>query len=516
MENLNNHHDHNPAPVHLPLAEEKAARSARVAAITVPKTNIIDYVNQAQSPLGPDLPDKEKARLTLLANIKKTDLVAVCKQLGWQGKDEDYPKQKHIKVALAHTLISTAKALNWHLVRNAGYFYIFNGAYWLPLQDDEVKQLLRDATKNMGHADIECDALFIDNLFKETIQRGFFAECHYKKQSIINLRNGSLVLSEQGVTLKPFDHRDFLTHQLDFDYDPNATNSLFQSYLNDVLPDPDTQRTLQQVAGYLFIKGLKLEKIFFLAGGGANGKSVFFEILNGLIGKGNITNYSLESLCDAKGYHRAKIKDTIVNYGTDINLNNIDAGILKTLASQEPIEARLPYQEPFIMDDYAKLIFNTNKLDSFNLERTHGFERRLLIIPFDQTIPEDQQDKDLHTKILQDRAGVLNWIIEGARQVITTRTLSVSQKCADYKATFLKDTDPVAQYEEHAKENLHGSIYFMTLTDAYNDYKAFSLDAGYKHTLIRKNFRQRMEALGFACHRKDQGQMLEKNYLKTT
>lgn len=62
-----------------------------------------------------------------------------------------------------------------------------------------------------------------------------------------------------------------------------------------------------------------MEKVIFLFGFGANGKSVFFEVLSGVIGLNNISNYSLESLTDDKGYSRAMIKDKIVNYGTDIS-----------------------------------------------------------------------------------------------------------------------------------------------------------------------------------------------------
>jgi putative DNA primase/helicase len=50
------------------------------------------------------------------------------------------------------------------------------------------------------------------------------------------------------------------------------------------------------------------------------------------------------------------IKDKIVNYGTDIRLTKIDAGMFKTLASGEPIEARLPYRDPFMMTDCAYFI----------------------------------------------------------------------------------------------------------------------------------------------------------------
>jgi putative DNA primase/helicase len=460
---------------------------------------------------------KTTAISALLANIDAVNLFSVCESLGWvSGSDNKPPAQKHIKVAVIHTLIETAKRHNWHVIHDSGFFYIFNGAYWVVLLDSEVKQLLKDAAIKMGYTEIESrDALFIDKLFQQAIQDGFFTERNIIKQSIINLKNGSLVLSEDGMTLKPFDYKDFLTHQLDFSHAPLAKNKLFLKYLNEVLPEKDTQRTLQEVAGYLFVKGLKMEKIFFLYGTGANGKSVFFEVLSQVIGKDNISNYSLESLTDDRGYHRAMIKDKILNYGTDIKLTRIDAGVFKTLASGEPVEARLPYREPFIMDDYAKLVFNVNRLDSANIEHTHGFYRRLLIIPFNQTISDDKQDKDLHKKILHDRAGILNWIIEGAERVIKSRNIFISAECEAFKLKFIKETDSVAMYESNfLEEEDKGMIYFKTVTEAYIDYLEFCRDAGHKHPLGRNNFSVRMEAIGFSKLKKTNGWHLEKNYLK--
>jgi putative DNA primase/helicase len=83
--------------------------------------------------------------------------------------------------------------------------------------------------------------------------------------------------------------------------------------------------------------------------------------------------------------------------------------MFKTLASGEPIEARLPYAEPFTMSDYAKLIFNVNRLDNANIEHMHGFYRRILIIPFEKMIADDQV-KLLHKKILSNKVGVLGRI----------------------------------------------------------------------------------------------------------
>lgn len=457
---------------------------------------------------------KQLAIEALLSTIEKTDLIKVCESLGWRGSDGDYPSKSNFKVAIIHTLIETAKRLNWHVIHDAGFFYIYNGAYWTALEDAEVKQLLKEAAIRMGHTEIECrDAKFVDDLFRQCIQDGFFIERHQKKQSIINLKNGSLHLTDTGIKLKPFDYRDFLTHQLDFDYDETAKNDIFQNYLDVVLPNKDTQKTLQQVAGYLFIKGLKLEKVFFLYGLGSNGKSVFFEVLNGILGEENMSNYSLENLTNDNGYFRAMIKDKIVNYGTDIKLENIDAGRFKQLASGEPIDARLPYKNPFNITDYAKLIFNVNKMDSANVEHTHGFWRRFLFIPFMVKIEDKDKDRDLHKKILQNRAGVLNWIIEGAKQVIENRDLFISAECEEIKTQFMKETDTVAMFEEQSiKEHLRGNFYICKVVECYGYYKDYCANAGYRGVLNRGNFVKRMLAIGFDKFTDREGTMLRKNY----
>lgn len=493
------------------MLNEELSLDDRLEILSVSGFNAIEQISAEEIKL---LPPKVRATAKLLSNIQRVDLTATCTELGWTGEETQSPKEKHYRVAIVHILIEASKKHGWHVIQNLGYFYIYTGAYWVALEDAEVKQLVKNAAVKMGYPEIECrNSEFVERLFKQTVQDGFFTERKYSKQSIINLQNGSLVLSDTDVHLKPFDHRDFLTHQLDFEH--NATgdhNALFIQFLVEVLPDADTRKTLQQVAGYLFIKGLKMEKIFFLFGLGSNGKSVFFEVLSGVMGKENIGNFSLESLTDANGYFRAMIKDKIVNYGTDINLSKIDAGMFKTLASGEPIEARLPYKEPFIMDDYAKLIFNVNRMDSANIEHTHGFYRRLLIVPFNKTIADHEQDRDLPKKILEDKAGVLNWIIDGAREVIKNRDIFISKECADFKAQILKESDSVAMFEEQVIIESKVVRYSETVANAYLSYKEFCSEAGHK-PLGRNNFSKRMEKIGFVKPpAKNTGIYLEKDY----
>jgi hypothetical protein len=91
-------------------------------------------------------------------------------------------------------------------------------------------------------------------------------------------------------------------------------------YLAEVLPDLSAQNVLAEFLGYVFIKNsqLKLEKALLLYGGGANGKSVFFEIVKAILGNENLSSYSLSSLTNETGYYRAEICNKLVNYASEI------------------------------------------------------------------------------------------------------------------------------------------------------------------------------------------------------
>src|SRR5205085_8900623 len=189
---------------------------------------------------------------------------------------------------------------------------------------------------------------------------------------------------------------------------------LWQKFLDEVLPDETRQMVLAEYIGYVFTR-LKLEKTLMLYGRGANGKSVVFDVINALLGAENVANYSLASL--SHEYHRAKLANKLLNYSSEIS-TRLEADIFKRLTSGEPVDARLPYGQPFIMSRYARLLFNCNELPR-DVEHTEAFFRRYLILPFDVTMPEDQQDKRLAEKIIKSElSGVFNWVLEGLQRLL--------------------------------------------------------------------------------------------------
>lgn len=457
---------------------------------------------------------KSRAIGLIIDSIGYVNIKDVCTKLGWNGGENEYPKQKYAIAGASYAILEAAKSRNWNLTYKDACFYIYSGTHWQPLDDESTRHVLKVLIVKFGYPEIESRSIeFINKLFLQFVHDASALQLDYQKQSLINLQNGTLKFTENGATLHPFNSKDFATHQLDFDYNPDAKNQLFLSYLNDVLPDKDTQKTLQQIAGYLFVKDLKLELVFLLYGEGRNGKSVFQEVLTGVIGHDNVSSYSLEDLTKDTGYCRIKIANKVVNYGTDISMQSLKNDAFKVLASGEPIAAREIYRSNFEMRDYAKMIFNINKIDNANVEHTLGYFRRMAFVPFKVTIPDEKIDRDLHKKILNDRAGVLNWVIEGANEVVKNRGIFISKECDDFKLQFIKECDNVSMFEEHhIKPNLNGSFYSMTVSEVHRDYKSFCEDYGYKGVLGRGNFSKRMQSIGFEKLEDAKGIWLQKNY----
>jgi putative DNA primase/helicase len=100
---------------------------------------------------------------------------------------------------------------------------------------------------------------------------------------LINCRNGAVDLASGD--LHPQSRDDRITRIVDIEYDSNARCPKWLHFLSEVMGgDAEMICFLQRAVGYT-LTGLTVEQcLFFLYGIGANGKSVFLEILKSLTG----------------------------------------------------------------------------------------------------------------------------------------------------------------------------------------------------------------------------------------
>ena len=455
----------------------------------------------------------------LIEQITQIDFEALAfpdkEKLKENGQTDFKLKQKHFSIISIEQIIEIAKTNNWGICKNNEFVYLYNGAYWALFDCDELQIFFGDASEKMGVNKFDArHYIFRENLFKQ-----FLAVANLPKPEIendivlINLKNGTFEISRQEQKLREPNRADFLTYQLPFEFNKTTTAPLFQHYLNTVQPDPKRQMILAEYLGYLFIKPstLKLEKTLLLYGGGANGKSVFFEVVNALLGGNeNVSNFSLQSLTNDNGYFRAMLANKLVNYASEIS-GKLETNIFKQLVSGEPVEARLPYGKPFTIYNYAKLIFNCNELPK-DVEQTTAFFRRFLIIPFEITIPESQQDKELSKKIItSELSGVFNWVLEGLKRLLEqkkfTHSEAVEKQLEDYRLQ--SDSVQLFLIDEGIEKSVTETIEFSIL---FEQYKKYCTDSGY-HFCSKKKFSERLKNVNFLIERRNSGLIV---YVKKT
>lgn len=412
-------------------------------------------------------------------------------------------------VLLIEFVLKIAKDNNWPLARYQSEYYLYTGTYWQKLEDDDLKQFIGAVAEKIKIPELTAKFyIFRDKYMKQFYSAAYFTPPESSQDDVkINLSNGTFVFSPVDSGLKPHDKDDFMLHKLPFEYDPNADCPLFQQYLDRVLPDKDKQMVLAEFMGYVFTKNrvLKLEKGLILYGSGQNGKSVFFEIMTSLIGSENVTNYSLQSLTNESGYTRARLTGKLLNYATEIS-DKMDTTIFKALISGEPIEARMIYKEPFILEDYCRFIFNTNNLPN-DVEHNLGFYRRFSIVHFDQTIPDDEKDPLLAKKIIQNElSGVLNWVVVGLNRLFKNGGFTQSASLDITLEEFRKKSDTVAQFLEDGnyEPSLDNS---MTLKDVFSKYTSFCNETKCKGCSAR-DFSDRLRNHGFSVKRQAKGRIV--------
>ena len=427
------------------------------------------------------------------------------------GKLEDKlkklkPTQKQIIVLGVDYLLNLCKANEWQLAAQHGRVYVYNGAYWQAVDENDLKQFLGQALEKMGVRFV--DAKYFR--FRDDLTKQFFTIAHLPAPErergtvCINLKNGTLAVGTDGVQLREAKAEDFLRYQLGFDYDPAATAPRWLAFLCEMLPDPEAQRVLAEALALAFVPSsvLKLERVPVLLGGGENGKSVFISVGTAVFGRANVSGLSLKELTSNPNA-RASLQDVLMNFSSEIG-GIADSEVFKLLGSNEPVSAKILYQDVHTMEDYGRLFCNANKLPA-EVENSHAFFRRFLIIPFSVTVDPAKKDTNLSKKIIEtELPGVLNWVLEGLARLLKQNDFSPCRAADQALQQYRHESNTVSLWLEDASYTVSTSGHELPRGTMLNEYQAFCKAEGFK-AVGGKVFSQRMQAAGFEKYRKSGG-----------
>ncbi|MFN5422517.1 MAG: phage/plasmid primase, P4 family [bacterium] len=413
-------------------------------------------------------------------------------------------------VLVVQCVLEAAKLVNVPIIYHHGNYYVYTGKYYERIPEPVLKTFLSESAIAMGVASYMARYYqFKDNLTKQFESQAYFPlPPRIPGETLINLDNGVIVINSSGVRLDAHNPEQALFYILKYSYDPDAKCPKWQEFLDEVLPDKSMQMVLAEFVASVFISNheLKLEKALILYGGGANGKSVVHQVLCEVLGQENVSNYSLRALVDEKGYYRSEIAGKLLNWASEISATLSNTAMFKALASGEPVEARRPYGNAFILTDIPKLAFNTNVLPK-DAEMTSGFFRRFIIIPFEKTIPVEKRNPKLAQEIIQtELPGIFNWVLEGLHRLIAQKGFTHSAGIDQMVDKYRKQSDSVALFIEDIGLMVSTSD-ILPLKEIYDLYRDYCKDNGLV-SCSNRVFSERLGQHGFTVIRRNYGRIV--------
>lgn len=329
-------------------------------------------------------------------------------------------------------------------------------------------------------------------------------EFENEEQQYIPLANG--VYDLQTKELLPYSQDFRFLNVLAVEYRPEAVCPNFEKFLDGICidsegqPDAAMRKAIIQLFAYCLWRGYPIQKIFFLIGGGANGKGVLLGTLQAFLGNENVANRSILSLGDNRfaGADLYRKYANISNELTVDELKNVD--LIKSLCSgTDYVSAERKFQQPFNFKNYAKIVIATNAPPKTN-DATDGFFRRLNLIQFSKQFIGTDDNRSLPNLLKEssELSGILNlalreleaWLLDG--EIGPNSEMANEKSIAEVRELYERLADSIAAYRYDALDMTGEEEDYITkdrIFMEYRDYCKVKKIAAHNEAKFWKEFR---------------------------
>jgi len=328
---------------------------------------------------------------------------------------------------------------------------------------------------------------------------------------LINLKNGTYCTRTQRIN--PHNPKDLITTQLPFDYDPGAKAYAWENYVLSTFvfmdafaqwdSDQDMIAMVQEAIGYSLTASMKHHISFWCVGEGSNGKGVLFHILQALGGNA-ATAFNLDMLNQTYNtYHLAELAGKRIVYCTEVSKHFDFSGdaMFKAITGGDKIQVRPIRERPFTMESISKVWISFNDFPHVK-DTSHGFWRRVQVIPFNRQFDEKTQDRDLRTRLENELPGIFNWAMEGLTRLSKVGKFTESEQVKTTTRQYQIDSNSVESFV--VEECSIDDTYSSTITPLYKAYKYWSKEVNIR-PYSRKNFSRELEKLGYLSKTTNKG-----------
>lgn len=289
-------------------------------------------------------------------------------------------------------------------------------------------------------------------------------------EGTVPVENGLLDLGTR--ELREYEPEDYATFKLPVEYDEDAEATRFRDYLETVTRSGSDRKKLQEYAGYILMHGqMPHHKALFLAGPQASGKSTFIDVISSLLPDDVVGASTPHQL--TRRFGKMELYETWLNVSADIPSDMIDdTGTFKMLVGKDRVAAEIKgVQEKVKFTPTTKHVFSANQLPEI-YDADDAFWRRILIVPFPETIPRDEREDDLDEKLVEEESsGVLNWILDGYDHLVEEGGFTADRNVEETRKKWMTWSTPVIRFYARCLRDEVGAS--EPVDDVYDAYKTF-------------------------------------------
>lgn len=274
--------------------------------------------------------------------------------------------------------------------------------------------------------------------------------------------------------------------------------------------DDELIEYVQRIVGQAAIGRVHEEHMIIAYGGGANGKSTFWNTIARVLGNysGKISAEALTMNCKRNVKpEMAELKGKRLIIASELEEGTrLNTGMVKQLCSTDPIQAEKKYKDPFNFEPSHTLVLYTNHLPRVSAN-DDGTWRRLIVIPFNAKITGKSDIKNFADYLYSESGpAIMKWIIEGAAKAIASEFHTGKPKVVlEAIEAYREENDWLAQFiEEHCEVD---KSFSEKSGELYQAYRNACMMTG-EYTRSTSDFYGSLEKAGFQRRRTNSGRMV--------
>ncbi len=340
--------------------------------------------------------------------------------------------------------------------------------------DDAVKRLYRDVEH-----DKDLDLLSKKGQFMLNLLNGVY-----------DLETGRLIIGEEAERLIK---ELCFTYALNFSYIEGASLDnapAFRQFLETSLEadkDPDKKTLLLEIIGICISSVQIARKFYFFVGATKSGKSVIADLLQEIIAPPvAVTTFGLNQLSGR--FNVQHLEYSRLNLCRELTAGKVTGtDTLKMLVSDEPLFVEGKGKEGYVAHIHTKLLTCANQMPNLGEMDAAGNKSmtdRMVVLRFNRTISEEQMDRHLLDKLLEERDIIFSMAVDALKDLHDRDYIfTVPVDTKELMESYLQESRSLELFLEERCE-LTGKVHLSTFISAYKEFCAENALSPYKNKEI--------------------------------